>query len=72
MELVKKGVYRHYKGNLYAVVDLATHSESLEKMVVYRALYGDFGLWIRPLSIFLEKIEFNGKIQNRFEWVSET
>ncbi|HAT9624978.1 TPA: DUF1653 domain-containing protein, partial [Legionella pneumophila subsp. pneumophila] len=58
---------RHYKGNLYEVIDVARHSESLEDMVVYRALYGDFKLWVRPLKMFLEDIEINGEIQKRFE-----
>ncbi|HAT1945936.1 TPA: DUF1653 domain-containing protein [Legionella pneumophila] len=64
---MKKGIYRHYKGNLYEVIDVARHSESLEDMVVYRALYGDFKLWVRPLKMFLEDIEINGEIQKRFE-----
>ncbi|STX83986.1 Uncharacterized protein conserved in bacteria [Legionella donaldsonii] len=67
MSFIKKGIYRHYKGNLYEVIDVARHSESLEDMVVYRALYGDFKLWIRPLKMFLEDIEINGEIQKRFE-----
>ncbi|HAT9394773.1 TPA: DUF1653 domain-containing protein, partial [Legionella pneumophila subsp. pneumophila] len=54
-------------GNLYEVIDVARHSESLEDMVVYRALYGDFKLWVRPLKMFLEDIEINGEIQKRFE-----
>ena len=67
MSFIKKGTYRHYKGNLYEVIDVARHSESLEDMVVYRALYGDFKLWVRPLKMFLEDIEINGEIQKRFE-----
>ncbi|ANN97205.1 TPA: DUF1653 domain-containing protein [Legionella pneumophila] len=67
MSFIKKGIYRHYKGNLYEVIDVARHSESLEDMVVYRALYGDFKLWVRPLKMFLEDIEINGEIQKRFE-----
>ncbi|CAM2773674.1 TPA: DUF1653 domain-containing protein [Legionella pneumophila] len=67
MSFIKKGIYRHYKGNLYEVIDIARHSESLEDMVVYRALYGDFKLWVRPLKMFLENIEINGEIQKRFE-----
>lgn len=63
MSFIKKGIYRHYKGNLYEVIDVARHSESLEDMVVYRALYGDFKLWVRPLKMFLEDIEINGEIQ---------
>ncbi|AMV16146.1 Uncharacterized protein conserved in bacteria [Legionella pneumophila] len=67
MSFIKKGIYRHYKGNLYEVIDIARHSESLEDMVVYRALYGDFELWVRPLKMFLENIEINGELQKRFE-----
>ncbi len=48
------GIYTHYKGNEYEVIDIATHSETEEKMVVYRALYGEFGLWVRPLAMFDE------------------
>lgn len=68
MSFIKKGIYRHYKGNLYEVIDVARHSESLEDMVVYRALYGDFKLWVRPLKMFLEDIEINGETQKRFEF----
>lgn len=67
MEEVKiNGVYRHFKGDLYIVEDIATHSETLEKMVVYRALYEDNRLWVRPYSMFVEEVE--GKDQkHRFE-----
>ncbi|WP_412755136.1 DUF1653 domain-containing protein [Legionella pneumophila] len=67
MSFIKKGIYRHYKGNLYEVIDVARHLKSLEDMVVYRALYGDFELWVRPLKMFLEDIEINGEVQKRFE-----
>ncbi|AWN75972.1 TPA: DUF1653 domain-containing protein [Legionella pneumophila] len=67
MSFIKKGIYRHYKGNLYEVIDVARHSESLEDMVVYKALYGDFELWVRPLKMFLQDIEINGEVQKRFE-----
>lgn len=61
-----KGIYKHYKGDLYIVEDIALHSETLEKYVVYRALYGDNQLWIRPYDMFVEEIE--GKPQkHRFE-----
>lgn len=66
-----KGVYQHYKGNYYEVLDVARHSESLEELVVYKALYGDFGLWVRPLSMFLEEIEFNGAKIKRFQKINE-
>lgn len=57
MEVLVGRVYRHFKGNLYLVEGIATHSETEEKMVVYRALYGDFGLYVRPYDMFLEKTD---------------
>lgn len=68
MTIIKKGKYRHYKGHLYEVTGTARHSETLEDMVIYKALYGDFEIWVRPLKMFLENIEVNGKIQKRFEF----
>ena len=59
--------YRHFKGMEYLVLHIAKHSETLEDMVVYQALYGEYGIWIRPLSMFLEQIERDGKIINTFE-----
>jgi hypothetical protein len=63
------GIYKHYKGKLYEVTGTATHSESMEKLVVYKALYQPEGqnLWVRPLSMFTEEIEFDGKKMLRFE-----
>ena len=66
---VENGIYRHYKGSLYEVVDVAQHSETDEKLVVYKTLYGDFGLWVRPLVMFLETVEVEGKTVPRFEFV---
>lgn len=60
------GIYRHYKGNLYEVMGTAQHSESEEHVVVYRALYGDYGLWVRPLEMFTETIIKEGHTQPRF------
>lgn len=59
--------YKHYKGREYLVLHLAKHSETMEDMVVYQALYGERGIWVRPLAMFLEKIILDGKIINRFE-----
>ena len=66
MSSIRPGIYRHYKGNLYEVIGTAQHSETEELMIVYRALYGDYGLWIRPLTMFEENIIHNGKHQARF------
>jgi hypothetical protein len=63
--------YIHFKGNEYLVLHVAKHSETLEDMVVYQALYGERGIWVRPLSMFLEKKEVDGKIINRFEEIKE-
>lgn len=60
-------LYKHYKGNNYVVVGLAKHSETLEDLVVYRAIYGDGDLWVRPKEMFLENIEVDGKKQSRFK-----
>ena len=65
------GKYRHYKGNLYEVIGVARHSETLEEMVVYRALYGEGGLWVRPLGMFLENVTVDGKSVPRFAYVNE-
>ena len=71
MEEIKKGIYRHFKGNMYEVIDIANHSETLEKYVVYRALYGKKELWIRPLSMWNETVERDGKTFKRFEYIGE-
>ena len=66
MEIKIHGVYRHYKGDLYIVEDVATHSETLETMVVYRALYGDNKLWVRPAKMFFDEVDSNLQ-KHRFE-----
>lgn len=66
---VKLGKYRHYKGNEYLVIGVAKHSETTEPMVVYKALYGDGGLWVRPLSMWNETVEVNGVLYKRFEYI---
>lgn len=63
--------YRHFKGKEYLVLHLAKHSETLEDLVVYQALYGERGIWVRPLSMFLEQVELNGKMIKRFEEIEE-
>lgn len=70
MEL-KKGLYKHYKGNLYEVFMTAQHSETEEWMVVYKALYGQEGMWVRPYDMFVEKVEVDGRLISRFDFVEE-
>lgn len=66
---IKPGRYRHYKGNDYQVIDVATHSETLETVVVYRPLYGEGKLWVRPLEMFVETVEIEGEQQPRFAYL---
>ncbi|GHH57260.1 DUF1653 domain-containing protein [[Pseudomonas] boreopolis] len=63
---LKPGRYRHYKGNEYDVVAVARHSETLEPVVVYRALYGEGGLWVRPYAMFCEEVVVDGRSVRRF------
>lgn len=65
------GIYRHFKGNRYELLCIATHSETLERMVVYRALYGDRGVWVRPLSMWTEHVERDGYSGPRFTLIEE-
>ena len=69
MTKFKTGRYRHYKGNEYEVVGIARHSETLEEHVVYRALYGDHGLWVRPRTMFEESVEAGGQRVPRFAFL---
>ena len=71
MEDIKLGIYKHYKGNEYRVLGVATHSETLEKMVVYQALYGTYGIWVRPINMWNEVVEVNGQQVKRFEFIRE-
>jgi len=71
MEPIRPGIYRHFKGNRYQVLGVAKHSESLEEMVVYRALYGEGGLWVRPASMWNETVERDGITYQRFTWEGE-
>lgn len=68
---ISQGIYRHYKGNLYQVLHMAQHSETEESLVVYRCLYGEYGVWVRPLSMFAETVEVDGKEMPRFELIQE-
>lgn len=71
MEQIKTGRYRHFKGNEYRVLHLAKHSETLEDMVVYQAMYGEMGIWVRPASMWNEIIEKDGLSYRRFEYIGE-
>jgi len=66
---LKPGVYRHYKGNRYEVIDVARHSETEQQLVVYRTLYGDYSLWVRPLDMFVETVVVDGEDVPRFRLV---
>ena len=66
---ISKGIYKHFKGNLYQVIEVATHSETREQLVVYRTLYGDYSMWVRPLTMFQETVEVDGQQVPRFSFV---
>ncbi|WP_373185410.1 DUF1653 domain-containing protein [Halopseudomonas sp.] len=68
---LKPGRYRHYKGKDYQVLGVATHSETEESLVVYRTLYGDFDLWVRPLDMFAGSVVLDGEPTPRFTFISE-
>ena len=68
---IRRGRYRHYKGLLYEVLDTVRHSETLEPMALYRALYGEHGLWVRPAAMFAEQVQFDGRWQPRFLWLAD-
>jgi len=70
MELAK-GLYQHYKGKMYEVYMTAQHSETEEWVVVYKALYGDEGIWVRPYDMFVSKVEVNGQMTERFKKVND-
>ena len=71
MESIKIGKYRHFKGNEYEVICVARHSETLEDMVVYKALYGEGGIWVRPMKMWNETVEVNGNKIGRFTYIGE-
>lgn len=68
---IKLGRYRHFKGNEYEVIGIAKHSETLEEMVIYRALYGDGGYWVRPAKMWNEEVVRDGKTYERFTYIGE-
>lgn len=70
--MVKPGIYRHYKGNDYEVIDTVRHSETEEELLLYRALYGERGLWVRPVAMFTETVEIDGKTLSRFTYLKES
>ena len=68
---IKIGLYRHFKGKLYEVIETATHSETREPMVVYRALYGEYGLWVRPAAMWNETVDRDGYHVPRFQYIGD-
>lgn len=68
---MKPGLYQHYKGPQYHVIDIVRHSETEEELVLYRALYGERGLWVRPKEMFFEKVTKDGKTMDRFAFLGE-
>ena len=69
MSEIKLGKYRHFKGKEYEVLGIAKHSETLEELVVYKALYDDGGIWVRPVSMWNERVERDGKTYARFTYI---
>lgn len=71
MTTIPTGRYRHYKGKEYEVIGVARHSETEEELVVYRTLYGNFDLWVRPLAMFLESVDVDGRAVARFQYIGD-
>ena len=71
MQNIKPGRYRHFKGGEYEVIGIGKHSETLEEYVLYRALYGEGGHWVRPASMWNETVKRDGKTYKRFEYIGE-
>lgn len=71
LNTVPQGIYRHYKGSLYQVLHTAQHSETEETLIVYRCLYGEYDVWVRPLAMFVETVEFDDKEVPRFELIKQ-
>lgn len=70
--IVTPGIYQHYKGQLYQVFHVATHSETREKLVVYQCLYADYSMWVRPLEMFMQQVLIDGQPQPRFKLIQAT
>ncbi|OTG94824.1 DUF1653 domain-containing protein [Acinetobacter sp. ANC 3832] len=71
--MIQRGIYQHYKGQLYQVFNVATHSESREKLVVYQCLYAEYSMWVRPLEMFLETVRLeSGEVVPRFKLIQKT
>jgi hypothetical protein len=70
--ITKASLYEHYKGLRYKILGIARHSETLEELVVYQALYGEGDIWVRPLAMFLEDVQVDGKRQPRFKLISSS
>jgi len=68
---IEPGIYRHFKGNLYRVIGMVRHSETLEELVLYQALYGDMNFWVRPANMFLETVEKDGETFPRFTLIEK-
>jgi len=69
--MIEPGKYKHYKGNYYKVIGVAKHSETMENMVYYQCLYGDYGFWVRPLKMFEEIVTVDGELVPRFKFVEK-